>query len=71
MSGGDLRSWWESLRHFGLLLGPKQVRELEGAHEPDELPRYRADQLRRELTRLDAEELSPPNFCHWLRREML
>ena len=48
-------TWWDSLRHFGLLLGPNEVRRIEQYHAPKPLPLYRLDQLRRELNRRDAE----------------
>lgn len=53
----DRQTWWESLRHSGLLLSPGEVARLEKDHAPADLPFFRLDQLRRELNRRDAGDL--------------
>ncbi|OGH60756.1 MAG: hypothetical protein A3G34_03635 [Candidatus Lindowbacteria bacterium RIFCSPLOWO2_12_FULL_62_27] len=58
-------SWWESLRHFGFLLGPGQVSDLERSFSPPDLAPYRADQLRREITRRDAGDITAADFAAW------
>jgi len=58
MTQPHYESWWDSLRHFGLLLSPTEVAKLENAFAPQDLPRWKADQLRRELTRFEAGDLA-------------
>ncbi len=58
-------TWWDSLRHTGLLLGPNEVRRIEQDHAPKPLPPYRLDQLRRELIRRDAEAATS-DFVAWV-----
>ena len=58
MTQPHYESWWDSLRHFGLLLSPTEVAKLENAYAPQDLPRWKADQLRRELTRFEAGDLA-------------
>ncbi len=61
----DLR-WWESLRHFGLLLGPREVAHLAGERARPQLSAFRADQLRRELTRFAAGQSEPGALLAWV-----
>lgn len=56
------QSWWESLRHIGLLLSPAEVQRVVQEHPVGPLPPYLADQLRRDINRLDSRELSPSEF---------
>src|SRR5258706_13090241 len=44
--------WWSSLNHGGLLIAPNKVKEAFG-DGLEELPLWRAERLRRELTRFD------------------
>ncbi len=59
------RGFWESLRHFGLLLGPAQVAEL-GARGLPPLSPYLVERLRRELNRFTAGDLEPGEFVGWV-----
>lgn len=45
--------WWVSLRHGGLLIDPSKLREYF-PEEPEPLPNYVVERIRRDLTRLDA-----------------
>ncbi len=58
-------TWWDSLRHSGLLLGPNEVRRIEQDYAPQPLPAYRLDQLRREINRRDAEA-GVSDFVAWV-----
>jgi len=53
MSTPNQQNWWESLKHFGLLLSPGLVARLETEVPFSPLPFYRRDQLRRELNRFE------------------
>ncbi|MCY3737343.1 MAG: hypothetical protein OXG13_13125 [Gemmatimonadaceae bacterium] len=66
MIAESTRSWWESLRHFGLLLSPDVVNRIETTHAPPGLPRYRRDQLRRELNRRESGDLDAGRFVAWV-----
>jgi hypothetical protein len=66
MNGVNQGRWWESLRHFGLLLAPEQVAALESDHQAEPLPWYRIDQLRRELNRREAGEVDTGQFVAWV-----
>ncbi len=64
------RTWWESLRHFGLLLGPSQVSEID-SRKLAPLPDFIAYQLRRELTKFEAlqdekEKANPGPLVAWI-----
>lgn len=47
-------NWWASLRHGGLLIAPSRLVEYFPA-EPKPLPPYSVEQIRRALTRLEAQ----------------
>jgi hypothetical protein len=66
MNGVTPGGWWESLRHFGMLLAPEQVAAIESDHGTDALPWYRIDQLRRELNRREAGEVDTGQFVAWV-----
>ena len=66
MTAESTRSWWESLRHFGLLLSPDVVNRIETTHAPPDLPRYRRDQLRRELNRRESGDMDAGRFVAWV-----
>lgn len=57
MTQPHYETWWDSLRHFGLLLSPAEVAKLENGYAPTDLPRWKADHLRRELTRFESGDL--------------
>lgn len=46
------RAWWASLKHGGLLIAPSKLAEFF-QDEPKPLPSYLAEQLRRDLTKLE------------------
>lgn len=57
----DRYVWWASLNHGGLLIAPAKLAEFFPA-QAEPLPRYLADRLRRDVTRLqngDAAHLGP------------
>lgn len=56
------QTWWDSLRHIGLLLGPPQVREIEGAFPPPALSEAALVRLRRNINRFEGGDLSPADF---------
>ena len=66
MNTDGRQTWWESLRHFGLVLSPNEVTRLEADRDVPPLPRYRIDQLRREMNRLEAEQISTREFAAWV-----
>ncbi len=43
--------WWSSLKHGGLLIAPSRLKEFF-ADEPEPLPKWKADKLRAEITKL-------------------
>lgn len=51
-------SWWASLRHVGLLLGPREVVELDAARPVPALALHRAEGLQRELMRFESGSTS-------------
>lgn len=60
------QTWWESLRHFGMLLSPAEVMRIEADYEPVPLSGYRCEQLRREMNRLEAKQISTGDFASWV-----
>ena len=66
MNEVSARSWWESLRHFGLLLSPDVVNRIGNTHAPPDLPCYRLDQLRRELNRRESGDIDAGRFVAWV-----
>ena len=40
MSNEYQANWWDSLRHFGLLLAPKEAKALEADYTPDPLSNW-------------------------------
>ncbi len=56
------QTWWDSLRHFGLLLSPGEVKQLEADFPAPPLSEYLVSQLRRDINRLDSGEHSPSEF---------
>lgn len=68
MSGEYQANWWDSLRHFGLLLAPKEVKALEADFTPDPLSNWYVNQLRRELTRFEAGDLKRKDWVAWVLR---
>lgn len=50
--GRTEQNWWASLKHGGLLIAPSKLVEFF-PDEPKPLPYYLADQLRRDLTKLE------------------
>jgi hypothetical protein len=66
VNGDTRRTWWESLRHSGLLLSPAEVTRLESEYQREDLAWYRVDQLRREVNRLEAGQATPGDFVSWV-----
>lgn len=65
MNAPAQRTWWESLRHSGLLLAPAQIREVERAHPVAPAAEPVLDALRREIMLLDVDATRAPDFVTW------
>lgn len=62
----EQQTWWESLRHFGLVLAPNEVGKLESDHSPDKIPGYVYSHLRREIARYEAGDSTVGEFVIWV-----
>ena len=65
MNASSERTWWESLRHTGLLLGIAQVHELEQDYPVADLPETALNGLRKEMLLFDADNGRSVNFIEW------
>ncbi len=70
MNATSTRTWWESLRHFGLLLSPDVVNWISNDYAAPDLPRYRFDQLRRELNRRESGDVEAGQFVSWVLEKL-
>ena len=66
MKGTPSHNGWENLRHAGLLLAPKQVQELETRFTAPEPTEFVLAKLRREITRLTADQSKAGDFVAWV-----
>ncbi|NCC50055.1 MAG: hypothetical protein EOM20_02445 [Spartobacteria bacterium] len=60
------QDWWESPRHFGLLLNLSQARHIEQEYSSEELPVYRVDRLRREMQRFESGQCDAGPWVAWV-----
>lgn len=66
MTDENRQSWWESLRHIGLLLSPGEVKRLETDRPLEPMRWHALTRLRRELNRFEAGETEPGPFAAYV-----
>jgi hypothetical protein len=66
MNATPSHNGWESLRHTGLLLAPKQVQELETRFRAPAPSDFALAKLRREIIRLTADPSNAGDFVAWV-----